>query len=114
MAVPNGTSVKRGARHYRPRLYQMTQRQQEYVLGLWEGLSNREIAERLGVSIPTVKKTLQTLAHHARLPGRWTRSKVVRWAIEEGHLNLSVLWETRLARAKEQTKKLRYVPHPGI
>src|SRR5271155_800760 len=61
------------------RLAALTGRQQTVVQGVVDGLSNRRIADRLGISEGTVKSTLQQL--FARVGVR-TRSQLVRAALE--------------------------------
>lgn len=57
----------------------LTEREQEVLQGLFEGLTNKEIATRLGVSESAVKATLQQLFHKTRVR---TRSQLVRIALE--------------------------------
>jgi DNA-binding NarL/FixJ family response regulator len=61
----------------RPRL---TEREQQVLQGIFEGLSNKEIAGRLGVSEGAVKATLQQLFQKTHVR---TRSQLVRIALEE-------------------------------
>ena len=58
---------------------QLTARQQEVLHGIFDGLTNKEIAMRLGVSEAAVKATLQQLFRKARVR---TRVQLVRVAIE--------------------------------
>ena len=57
----------------------LTEREQEVLQGLFEGLTNKEIATRLGVSEASAKATIQELFSKA---GVRTRSQLVRIAIE--------------------------------
>jgi two-component system, NarL family, nitrate/nitrite response regulator NarL len=57
----------------------LTEREQQVLRGLFEGLSNKEIAGQLGVSESAIKATLQQLFQKARVR---TRSQLVRIAIE--------------------------------
>ena len=57
----------------------LTEREQRVLRGIFEGLSNKEIASRLGVSEGAVKATLQQLFQKARVR---TRSQLVRIALE--------------------------------
>ena len=57
----------------------LTEREQQVLRGLFEGLTNKEIAAQLGVSESAVKATLQQLFQKARVR---TRSQLVRIAIE--------------------------------
>jgi DNA-binding NarL/FixJ family response regulator len=57
----------------------LTQREQEVLQGLFEGLTNKEIAAQLGVSESAVKATLQQLFQKTRVR---TRSQLVRIALE--------------------------------
>ena len=58
---------------------ELTARQQEVLHGIFDGLTNKEIAMRLGVSESAVKATLQQLFRKARVR---TRVQLVRLAIE--------------------------------
>ena len=57
----------------------LTEREQQVLSGLFEGLTNKEIAAQLGVSESAIKATLQQLFQKARVR---TRSQLVRIAIE--------------------------------
>lgn len=57
----------------------LTEREQEVLRGLFEGLTNKEIAAQLGVSESAVKATLQQLFQKTRVR---TRSQLVRIALE--------------------------------
>ncbi len=57
----------------------LTEREQHVLRGLFEGLTNKEIAAHLGVSESAIKATLQQLFQKARVR---TRSQLVRIAIE--------------------------------
>jgi DNA-binding NarL/FixJ family response regulator len=57
----------------------LTEREQEVLRGLFEGLTNKEIASQLGVSESAVKATLQQLFQKTRVR---TRSQLVRIALE--------------------------------
>jgi DNA-binding NarL/FixJ family response regulator len=57
----------------------LTTREQEILQGIFEGLTNKEIAVRLGVTESAVKATLQQLFHKT---GVRTRSQLVRIALE--------------------------------
>jgi DNA-binding NarL/FixJ family response regulator len=57
----------------------LTAREQQVLQGLFEGLTNKEIAAQLGVSESAVKATLQQLFQKARVR---TRSQLVRIALE--------------------------------
>jgi DNA-binding NarL/FixJ family response regulator len=58
----------------------LTEREQQVLHGIFEGLSNKEIAARLGVSESAVKATLQQLFQKTQVR---TRSQLVRIALEE-------------------------------
>ena len=58
----------------------LTEREQQVLQGIFEGLSNKEIAGRLGVSESAVKATLQQLFQKTHVR---TRSQLVRIALEE-------------------------------
>jgi DNA-binding NarL/FixJ family response regulator len=63
-----------------PRLGKLlTDREQEVLRGLFEGLTNKEIASELGVSESAIKATLQQLFQKTRVR---TRSQLVRIALE--------------------------------
>jgi DNA-binding NarL/FixJ family response regulator len=63
-----------------PRLAKLlTEREQLVLQGLFEGLTNKEIASQLGVSETAVKATLQQLFQKTRVR---TRSQLVRIALE--------------------------------
>ena len=57
----------------------LTEREQQVLRGIFEGLSNKEIAAQLGVSEGAVKATLQQLFQKTRVR---TRSQLVRIALE--------------------------------
>ncbi len=57
----------------------LTPREQQVLRSLFEGLSNKEIAHQIGVSLSSVKATLQ---HLFEKTGVRTRSQLVRIAIE--------------------------------
>jgi two-component system, NarL family, nitrate/nitrite response regulator NarL len=57
-----------------------TQREQEVLSGVFEGLANKEIAGRIGVSESSVKATLQQLFSKT---GVRTRSQLVRIVLEQ-------------------------------
>src|SRR6185312_646485 len=57
----------------------LTAREQQVLQGLFEGLTNKEIAANLGVSESAVKATLQQLFQKTRVR---TRSQLVRIALE--------------------------------
>jgi DNA-binding NarL/FixJ family response regulator len=63
-----------------PRLGKLlTEREQHVLRGLFEGLTNKEIASQLGVSETAIKATLQQLFQKTRVR---TRSQLVRIALE--------------------------------
>jgi len=57
----------------------LTQREQQVLRSVFEGLTNKEIAYRIGASQSSVKATLQNLFEKT---GVRTRSQLVRIAIE--------------------------------
>ena len=57
----------------------LTERQDQVLRGVFEGLANKEIAAKIGVSESSVKQTLQQLFHKT---GAGTRSELVRIALE--------------------------------
>jgi DNA-binding NarL/FixJ family response regulator len=58
----------------------LTERERQVLRGIFEGLTNKEIAGQLGVSEGAVKATLQQLFQKTRVR---TRSQLVRIALEE-------------------------------
>jgi two-component system, NarL family, nitrate/nitrite response regulator NarL len=58
---------------------QLTERQQHVLDGIFEGLANKEIAARLGVSESAIKATLQQLFRKTQVR---TRGQLVRVALE--------------------------------
>jgi DNA-binding NarL/FixJ family response regulator len=73
--VAGKSSREQRARHTQP----LTSRQSHVLRAILDGLTNKEIAARLGCSEPSVKATIQELFHKA---GVRTRSQLVRIAIE--------------------------------
>jgi DNA-binding NarL/FixJ family response regulator len=57
----------------------LTEREQQVLQGVFEGLANKEIAARLGVTESAVKASLQQLFHKTQVR---TRSQLVRIALE--------------------------------
>jgi len=57
----------------------LTDREQRVLQGVFEGLANKEIGARLGVSESAIKSTLQQLFRKARVR---TRSQLVRYALD--------------------------------
>jgi DNA-binding NarL/FixJ family response regulator len=57
----------------------LTERERRVLQGVFEGLGNKEVGARLGVSVSAVKSTLQQLFHKT---GVRTRSQLVRIALE--------------------------------
>ena len=60
----------------------LTEREQQVLQGLFEGLTNKEIAAQLAVSETSVKATLQQLFQKTRVR---TRSQLVRIALEASY-----------------------------
>lgn len=67
------------ARETRSEKEPLTSREQEVLRSVFEGLTNKEIAYRIGASQSSVKATLQNLFHKT---GVRTRSQLVRIALE--------------------------------
>jgi DNA-binding NarL/FixJ family response regulator len=63
-----------------PRTGKLTDREQQVLVNVFEGLGNKQIAERLQVSESSVKATLQQLFQKT---GVRTRSQLVRIALEQ-------------------------------
>jgi DNA-binding NarL/FixJ family response regulator len=63
-----------------PRTGKLTEREQQVLVNVFEGLGNKQIAERLQVSESSVKATLQQLFQKT---GVRTRSQLVRIALEQ-------------------------------
>lgn len=74
---PGITQVKRSIEISRPTI---TKRQRQILHNILDGLSNKEIGAKLGVSESAVKASIQELFHKA---GVRTRSQLVRTALEE-------------------------------
>ena len=66
--------------HERERRKQLTERERQVLLTVFEGLSNKEIAARLNLSEASVKSALQQLFAKT---GVRTRSQLVRVALQE-------------------------------
>jgi DNA-binding NarL/FixJ family response regulator len=63
-----------------PHTSKLTEREQQVLVGVFEGLANKQIADRLQVSESSVKATLQQLFQKT---GVRTRSQLVRIALEQ-------------------------------
>jgi DNA-binding NarL/FixJ family response regulator len=63
-----------------PQTRKLTKREQQVLIGVFEGLANKQIADRLQVSESSVKATLQQLFQKT---GVRTRSQLVRIALEQ-------------------------------
>ncbi len=63
-----------------PRTRKLTEREQQVLVGVFEGLANKQIADRLQVSESSVKATLQQLFQKT---GVRTRGQLVRIALEQ-------------------------------
>jgi two-component system, NarL family, nitrate/nitrite response regulator NarL len=63
-----------------PRTRKLTEREQKVLVGVFEGLANKQIADRLQVSESSVKATLQQLFQKT---GVRTRGQLVRIALEQ-------------------------------
>jgi len=72
--------VGRSAEVEIPRTRKLTDREQQVLSGVFEGLANKQIAERLQVSESSVKATLQQLFQKT---GVRSRSQLVRIALEQ-------------------------------
>lgn len=75
-----GHAAQRVAENHAPRVRKLTEREQQVLVGVFEGLSNKQIAERLQVSESSVKATLQQLFQKT---GVRNRSQLVRIALEQ-------------------------------
>jgi two-component system nitrate/nitrite response regulator NarL len=71
----SGAGAKQGSKADR-----FTERERQVLSGVFEGLANKEIAERIGASESSVKATLQQLFSKT---GVRTRSQLVRIALEQ-------------------------------
>ena len=78
-AVQSILNAKRGHFDQPERSRTLTLRQSEVLRGILDGLANKEIAWKLGISESSVKAVIQELFHKA---GVRTRSQLVRIAIE--------------------------------
>jgi DNA-binding NarL/FixJ family response regulator len=72
--------VGSAAKEELPRSRKLTEREQQVLAGVFEGLANKQIADRLQVSESSVKATLQ---HLFQKTGVRTRSQLVRIALEQ-------------------------------
>ena len=72
--------VGRASEEEAPRTRKLTEREQQVLVGVFDGLANKQIAERLQVSESSVKATLQQLFQKT---GVRTRSQLVRIALEQ-------------------------------
>jgi DNA-binding NarL/FixJ family response regulator len=72
--------VGRAAQEELPHTRSLTEREQQVLVGVFEGLANKQIADRLQVSESSVKATLQQLFQKT---GVRTRSQLVRIALEQ-------------------------------
>ncbi len=73
-------AVEIAAIRQEPGTEQFTERERQVLSGVFEGLLNKEIAERIGLSESSVKATLQQLFAKT---GVRTRSQLVRIALEQ-------------------------------
>jgi DNA-binding NarL/FixJ family response regulator len=72
--------VGRATEEELPHTRKLTEREQQVLVGVFEGLANKQIADRLQVSESSVKATLQQLFQKT---GVRTRSQLVRIALEQ-------------------------------
>jgi DNA-binding NarL/FixJ family response regulator len=75
-----GRAAERSAEDEKPRTRKLTEREQQVLIGVFEGLANKQIADRLQVSESSVKATLQQLFQKT---GVRNRSQLVRIALEQ-------------------------------
>ena len=75
-----GHAAERAAENQVPRTRKLTEREQQVLIGVFEGLANKQIAARLNVSESSVKATLQQLFQKT---GVRNRSQLVRIALEQ-------------------------------
>jgi two-component system nitrate/nitrite response regulator NarL len=75
-----GRAAERTAENETPRTRKLTEREQQVLIGVFEGLANKQIADRLQVSESSVKATLQQLFQKT---GVRNRSQLVRIALEQ-------------------------------
>ena len=73
------TALRKETPHQETASKSFTEREQQVLSGVFEGLANKEIAARLGVSESSVKATLQQLFS---MTGVRTRSQLVRIVLE--------------------------------
>lgn len=62
----------------------LTPKQKETVLLICDGLSNREIAEQMGISIKTVENQRQMVLDKLKHQGVHNVATLVKWAIVTG------------------------------
>jgi DNA-binding NarL/FixJ family response regulator len=72
--------VGRASTEELPRTRKLTEREEQVLRGVFEGMANKQIADRLQVSESSVKATLQQLFQKT---GVRTRSQLVRIALEQ-------------------------------
>jgi DNA-binding NarL/FixJ family response regulator len=75
-----GRAAERSVEEDKPRTRKLTEREQQVLIGVFEGLASKQIADRLQVSESSVKATLQQLFHKT---GVRNRSQLVRIALEQ-------------------------------
>jgi DNA-binding NarL/FixJ family response regulator len=75
-----GRAAEQSAENQVPRTRKPTEREQQVLIGVFEGLANKQIADRLKVSESSVKATLQQLFQKT---GVRNRSQLVRIALEQ-------------------------------
>jgi two-component system, NarL family, nitrate/nitrite response regulator NarL len=73
-------AAERAAGNEAPHTRKLTEREQQVLIGVLEGLANKQIADRLQVSESSVKATLQQLFQKT---GVRNRSQLVRIALEQ-------------------------------
>jgi len=79
-AIENVQDAKDSQKHGRTEIPQLSERERRVLSCILEGLTNKQIADRLDVSESSVKATLQQLFDKA---GVRTRSKLIRVALEQ-------------------------------
>jgi two-component system, NarL family, nitrate/nitrite response regulator NarL len=75
-----GHAAEQAVENQVPRTRKLTEREQQVLIGVFEGLANKQIAARLNVSESSVKATLQQLFQKT---GVRNRSQLVRIALEQ-------------------------------
>jgi len=78
--------LQRGGATSKVSLSDLTQREQEVLTLIAEGLTNKQVGERLGISPKTVARHRDNITHKLNLS---SRTELARYAIQKGLISLS-------------------------